>query len=110
MGSNRLVEIGQAVGIVTAQAIGEPGTQLTMRTFHSGGAAGRDITQGLPRVEEIFEARVPKGKAVISEFDGQAEEIKDVFDEKIIRIKIKNPVAKTCTDLLAIFTQSNGNR
>ncbi len=87
LGSNRLVEIGQAVGIVTAQAIGEPGTQLTMRTFHSGGAAGRDITQGLPRVEEIFEARVPKGKAVVSEVEGRVEEIKDVFDEKIIKIK-----------------------
>jgi len=87
LGSNQLVEIGQAVGIVTAQAIGEPGTQLTMRTFHSGGAAGRDITQGLPRVEEIFEARLPKGKATVSEIDGRVEEIKDVFDKKIIRIK-----------------------
>ncbi|NIA11591.1 MAG: DNA-directed RNA polymerase subunit beta', partial [Nitrospiraceae bacterium] len=93
LGSNRLVEIGQAVGIVTAQAIGEPGTQLTMRTFHSGGAAGRDITEGLPRVEEIFETRIPKGKAVISEVNGQVEKIKDVFDEKIIKIKI-NPDAK----------------
>ena len=90
LGSNRLVEIGQAVGIVTAQAIGEPGTQLTMRTFHSGGAAGRDITQGLPRVEEIFETRLPKGRAVVSEFDGQVKEIKDVFDKKIIKIKVKS--------------------
>ncbi len=101
LGSNRLVEIGQAVGIVTAQAIGEPGTQLTMRTFHSGGAAGRDITQGLPRVEEIFETRLPKGKAVISEFDGQVEEIKDVFDEKIIRIKIKPDVKTSPSSLLS---------
>ena len=65
-----LVEIGATVGIVAAQAIGEPGTQLTMRTFHTGGAAGEDITSGLPRVEELFEARTPKSPAVISEIDG----------------------------------------
>ena len=59
-------EPGEAIGIVAAQSLGEPGTQLTMRTFHKGGVAGKDITQGLPRVEEIFEARVPKGKAIIS--------------------------------------------
>jgi len=64
------VSIGEAVGIIAAQSIGEPGTQLTMRTFHSGGVAGGDITQGLPRVEEIFEARKPKRAAVLSEFDG----------------------------------------
>ncbi|TDA68589.1 MAG: DNA-directed RNA polymerase subunit beta' [Clostridia bacterium] len=64
------VEIGEAVGIIAAQSIGEPGTQLTMRTFHTGGVAGEDITQGLPRVEELFEARRPKGQAVISEVDG----------------------------------------
>ncbi|KKM12679.1 DNA-directed RNA polymerase subunit beta' [Clostridiales bacterium PH28_bin88] len=64
------VEIGEAVGIIAAQSIGEPGTQLTMRTFHTGGVAGDDITQGLPRVEELFEARKPKGQAVISELDG----------------------------------------
>jgi len=89
LGRNKLVEIGQAVGIVTAQAIGEPGTQLTMRTFHKGGVAGKDITQGLPRVEEIFEARLPKGKAIISEVDGQVEDIEEKFDSKIIRIKFK---------------------
>lgn len=87
LGKNKLVEIGQAVGIVTAQAIGEPGTQLTMRTFHSGGVAGKDITQGLPRVEEIFEARVPKGKAIISEVDGKVEEIDKGLDTVIIKIK-----------------------
>ncbi len=65
------VSIGEAVGIIAAQSIGEPGTQLTMRTFHSGGVAGGDITQGLPRVEEIFEARKPKRTAVLSEFDGK---------------------------------------
>ena len=69
----RLVELGEAVGIIAAQSIGEPGTQLTMRTFHTGGIAGLDITSGLPRVEELFEARVPKGQAVISEIDGVVE-------------------------------------
>ncbi|MBI2917669.1 MAG: DNA-directed RNA polymerase subunit beta' [Chloroflexi bacterium] len=69
----RLVEIGEASGVIAAQSIGEPGTQLTMRTFHTGGVAGVDITSGLPRVEELFEARSPKGKAVISEIDGQVE-------------------------------------
>ncbi|MBX6723109.1 MAG: DNA-directed RNA polymerase subunit beta', partial [Dactylosporangium sp.] len=69
----KLVDVGEAVGIVAAQSIGEPGTQLTMRTFHTGGVAGDDITQGLPRVEELFEARKPKGQAVIAEVDGIAE-------------------------------------
>ena len=64
------VNIGEAVGITAAQSIGEPGTQLTMRTFHTGGVAGSDITHGLPRVEELFEARKPKGLAVICEADG----------------------------------------
>ncbi|PIR96248.1 MAG: DNA-directed RNA polymerase subunit beta' [Candidatus Doudnabacteria bacterium CG10_big_fil_rev_8_21_14_0_10_42_18] len=72
LGFNQMVEQGAAVGIVAAQAIGEPGTQLTMRTFHTGGSASvKDITQGLPRVEELFEAREPKGKATVSEVDGQ---------------------------------------
>ncbi len=70
--TGKLVRIGDAVGIIAAQSIGEPGTQLTMRTFHMGGVAGLDITTGLPRVEEIFEARVPKGKARVSEIDGDA--------------------------------------
>jgi DNA-directed RNA polymerase subunit beta' len=72
LAAGRLVDIGDAVGIIAAQSIGEPGTQLTMRTFHTGGIAGaqEDITQGLPRVEELFEARVPKDKAIISEIDG----------------------------------------
>ena len=68
-----LVDIGQAVGIIAAQSIGEPGTQLTMRTFHTGGVAGEDITQGLPRVEELFEARIPKGQAIMTEIDGTVE-------------------------------------
>jgi DNA-directed RNA polymerase subunit beta' len=71
LATGKLVEIGEAVGIIAAQSIGEPGTQLTMRTFHTGGVAGFDITQGLPRVEELFEARRPKGQAVISEIDGK---------------------------------------
>lgn len=71
MGSGKKINIGEAVGIVAAQSIGEPGTQLTMRTFHTGGVAGSDITQGLPRVEELFEARKPKGLAIISEVSGK---------------------------------------
>ena len=73
MSKNEIVNIGEPVGVIAAQSIGEPGTQLTMRTFHTGGAAGADITQGLPRVEEIFEARNPKGAAVLSEIAGKVE-------------------------------------
>ena len=72
MATGEVVQVGEAVGIVAAQSIGEPGTQLTMRTFHTGGVAGDDITQGLPRVEELFEARKPKGLAIITEFAGKA--------------------------------------
>ena len=72
MATGETVQVGEAVGIIAAQSIGEPGTQLTMRTFHSGGVAGDDITQGLPRVEELFEARKPKGLAIITEFGGVA--------------------------------------
>ena len=77
LASGRLVSVGEAVGIIAAQSIGEPGTQLTMRTFHSGGVAGSDITQGLPRVEELFEARTPKKPAIMSEIDGVAEIVPD---------------------------------
>ena len=73
MATGEAVQVGEAVGIIAAQSIGEPGTQLTMRTFHTGGVAGDDITQGLPRVEELFEARKPKGLAIIAEFSGKAE-------------------------------------
>lgn len=76
MATGQAVQVGEAVGIIAAQSIGEPGTQLTMRTFHTGGVAGGDITQGLPRVEELFEARKPKGLAIISEFAGKVE-VKD---------------------------------
>ena len=77
LATGNMVEIGEAVGIMAAQAIGEPGTQLTMRTFHTGGVAGADITQGLPRVEELFEARSPKGKSTIAEVDGKITRIED---------------------------------
>ncbi len=87
LGRGNLVQLGQAVGIVAAQAIGEPGTQLTMRTFHVGGVAGTDITQGLPRVEEIFEARPPKGESVLAEVDGKVVEIST--GDKTIDIKIE---------------------
>ncbi len=73
MATGEAVQVGEAVGIIAAQSIGEPGTQLTMRTFHTGGVAGDDITQGLPRVEELFEARKPKGLAIIAEFGGKVE-------------------------------------
>ncbi|WAA12386.1 DNA-directed RNA polymerase subunit beta' [Fervidibacillus halotolerans] len=76
------VEVGEAVGIIAAQSIGEPGTQLTMRTFHTGGVAGDDITQGLPRVQELFEARNPKGQAIISEIDGEVAEIREGKDRQ----------------------------
>jgi DNA-directed RNA polymerase subunit beta' len=71
LATGKLVDIGEAVGIIAAQSIGEPGTQLTMRTFHTGGVAGDDITQGLPRVVELFEARTPKGVASIAEATGR---------------------------------------
>ena len=88
LATGNLVEIGEAVGIMGAQSIGEPGTQLTMRTFHTGGVAGADITQGLPRVEELFEARIPKGKATISEIDGTIQKIED--NNGRFKIYIKN--------------------
>lgn len=85
-----IVEKGEVVGIIAAQSIGEPGTQLTMRTFHSGGVAGgEDITQGLPRIQELFEAREPKGKALISEIDGVVTSIKEERDNRF-EIKITN--------------------
>ncbi len=87
LGRNHLVKQGEAVGIIAAQAIGEPGTQLTLRTFHAGGVAGTDITTGLPRVEEIFERRIPKNPAIISETDGEVIEIKGKDNkEKVIKV------------------------
>lgn len=81
------VEVGEAVGIIAAQSIGEPGTQLTMRTFHTGGVAGDDITQGLPRIQELFEARNPKGQAVISELDGKVVDITDTKDKREVVVQ-----------------------
>ena len=85
MATGQSVQVGEAVGIIAAQSIGEPGTQLTMRTFHTGGVAGGDITQGLPRVEELFEARKPKGLAIITEFGGVAT-LKDTKKKREIII------------------------
>jgi DNA-directed RNA polymerase subunit beta' len=82
LATGQKVEVGEAVGIIAAQSIGEPGTQLTMRTFHTGGVAGDDITQGLPRIQEIFEARNPKGQAVISEIDGVITSISEGKDRQ----------------------------
>jgi len=88
MATGQAVQVGEAIGIIAAQSIGEPGTQLTMRTFHTGGVAGGDITQGLPRVEELFEARKPKGLAIISEIPGTVE-IKETKKKR--EIVVTNP-------------------
>ena len=88
MATGQAVQVGEAVGIIAAQSIGEPGTQLTMRTFHTGGVAGNDITQGLPRVEELFEARKPKGLAIITEIPGTVT-IKDTKKKR--EIVVSNP-------------------
>ena len=89
LSKNELVKIGEAVGIVTAQAIGEPGTQLTMRTFHTGGVAGgADITMGLPRVEEIFEARPPTFKALIADVDGKVLALEDKGKQKVLSVEV----------------------
>ena len=85
MATGQAVQVGEAVGIIAAQSIGEPGTQLTMRTFHTGGVAGGDITQGLPRVEELFEARKPKGLAIISELSGQVKIVDASESQRKIR-------------------------
>ena len=87
LATGQIVEIGEAVGIMAAQSIGEPGTQLTMRTINSGGVAGDDITQGLPRVQELFEARIPKGKATISEINGTVSDIVEQNGKFIISVK-----------------------
>ncbi len=86
LGRSSQVKLGEAVGIIAAQAIGEPGTQLTLRTFHAGGVAGMDMTQGLPRVEEIFERRNPKNPAIVSETDGEIFEIREEGRDKIIKV------------------------
>jgi DNA-directed RNA polymerase subunit beta' len=86
LGRNSMIDLGQAVGIIAAQAIGEPGTQLTLRTFHAGGVATVDITTGLPRIEEIFERRIPKNPAIVSHTDGEVLEITDNGKEKVIKV------------------------
>ena len=101
LATRKEVNIGEAVGIIAAQSIGEPGTQLTMRTFHTGGVAGGDITQGLPRVEELFEARKPKGLAVISEIDGTV---------KIEEVKKRKEVTITSKDDSKTYTISFGSK
>ncbi len=94
MATGRLVEVGEAVGIMAAQSIGEPGTQLTMRVFHTGGMAGSDITQGLPRVQELVEARNPKGEALISEIDGTVTDIEDLHDGRY-KVSVTSSSAST---------------
>ncbi len=101
LATRKEVNIGEAVGIIAAQSIGEPGTQLTMRTFHTGGVAGGDITQGLPRVEELFEARKPKGLAVISEIDGTV---------KIQEVKKRKEVTVTSKDNSKTYAISFGSK
>ncbi len=98
LGRNKLIEVGEAVGIVAAQSIGEPGTQFTLSTKHAGGVAGKDITTGLPRVEELFEVRVPKGKAVLSEVEGVVEKIAEKGLLKVITIKIESAKKKKSVD------------
>ncbi len=97
MASGEPVQVGEAVGIIAAQSIGEPGTQLTMRTFHTGGVAGDDITHGLPRVEELFEARKPKGLAIIADFGGtvQVKETKKKREVTVVSDDEENPNSKT---------------
>lgn len=92
LATGREVEVGEAVGTIAAQSIGEPGTQLTMRTFHTGGVAGDDITQGLPRVQEIFEARHPKGQATITEVSGEVADIIENAEERTKVVTIKGEV------------------
>jgi len=100
LGDNQMIRVGTAIGIIAAQAIGEPGTQLTMRTFHTGGvASASDITEGLPRIQEIFEARIPRSKAVISEFDGKVSDIVDKGKLRVIKIKTDNELVEYSTPL-----------
>lgn len=98
LASGRQVDVGETVGIIAAQSIGEPGTQLTMRTFHAGGVAGDDITQGLPRVEELFEARKPKGVAIISEISGRVA-IEEVNNKREI-VVINNETGEAVTYMI----------
>ncbi len=95
LGNNQFVKLGEAVGVIAAQSIGEPGTQLTMRTFHSGGVAGADITHGLPRIEEVFEVRPPKGKAILAIADGSVEQVEERGMLKVITLKVEGKTKKS---------------
>ncbi len=95
LGRNEQVKEGEAVGIIAAQSIGEPGTQLTLRTFHTGGVAGVDITHGLPRVQELFEVRIPKGKSPLAESDGVIEDIEERGTLKVIKLKVSKANKKS---------------
>ena len=111
LATGNVVEIGEAVGTMGAQSIGEPGTQLTMRTFHTGGVAGgEDITQGLPRVEELFEARTPKGKALIAEIDGTVSKIEDQKGRTRIYIKNANEIREHLTAYGAKLRVEKGDK
>ena len=111
LATGNVVEIGEAVGTMGAQSIGEPGTQLTMRTFHTGGVAGGgDITQGLPRVEELFEARTPKGKATIAEIDGTVSKIEDQKGRTKIFIKNANEIREHLTAYGAKLRVEKGDK
>ena len=111
MATGKLVEIGEAVGIMAAQSIGEPGTQLTMRVFHTGGVAGSDITQGLPRVQELVEARNPKGEALIAEFDGIVSDIKDIGGRYEVTIESSSKItAEQSTPEVKTYTTGFGVR
>ncbi|MDD5606558.1 MAG: DNA-directed RNA polymerase subunit beta', partial [Candidatus Pacebacteria bacterium] len=108
LGKNELVELGTAVGVIAAQAIGEPGTQLTMKTFHTGGVAGvSDITTGLPRIEEVFEARIPKGKALIAQADGQVLEI---TSDNIIKVKSNKVIVNYHASLQSVIMVKKGDK
>ena len=110
LATGNIVEVGEAVGTMGAQSIGEPGTQLTMRTFHSGGVAGADITQGLPRVEELFEARIPKGKATISEIDGVVSKIEESSGKYKVYVKNDTEVREHITAYGAKLRVEKGDK
>ncbi|HPE15109.1 MAG TPA: DNA-directed RNA polymerase subunit beta' [Bacilli bacterium] len=110
LATSNIIEVGEAVGIMAAQSIGEPGTQLTMRTFHTGGVAcGEDITQGLPRVQELFEARNPKGAATIAEIDGKVTKIEEDHGKFRITVKNKNDEIEHVTNYAAKLRVEKGS-
>lgn len=107
LAKNKLIEIGEAVGIISAQSIGEPGTQLTMRTFHIGGVAGKDITQGLPRIEEIFETRKPKNEAFVSPINGKIKRIQKVGKDVELEIEFFNKDLQKNEKMIYTLSQKN---